>query len=153
MRIFDSLIIGLNGLRCRLFKRTYPPESVLLLLPHCLQNHHCKELVKNDIRECRSCGRCRMKELKELVERTGIQCCVVSGGRVAQQRAHAEDVQVILAVACRRELAEGIRATFPRRVFSVPNTWPNGACRDTDVDMKKVRQTLDALLNHDGQVE
>ena len=151
MRILDSIVIGLNKLRCRFGKRRYAAENILLLLPHCLQRHDCKELVKNDIRECKECGRCKMCELKKLVEKTGIPVCVASGGRLAQQRARDPKVQVVLAVACDRELAEGIRAVFPKKVFSVSNTWPNGACHDTDVDVKKVEDLAMQLLGNNSQ--
>lgn len=151
MRLLDSVVIGLNKLRCSFGKRRYAAENILLLLPHCLQRHDCKELVKNDLRECKECGRCKMRELKALAERTGIPTCVASGGRVAQQRAHDPKVQVILAVACNRELAEGIRATFPKKVFSVSNTWPNGACHDTDVDVSKIEELLAQLLDASTQ--
>lgn len=146
MGAMDALFISFNRVRCALLKRRYAPENVLLLLPHCLQYHNCKELVKNDIRECKECGKCRMKEIKALVERTGVQVCVASGGRVAQKRAMDPKIKVVLAVACNRELAEGIRAVFPKRVFDVPNTWPNGECRDTDVDVAKLEAALDQVL-------
>ena len=146
MRILDGVVIWLNRLRCTFSKRRYKPENVLLLLPHCLQNHTCKELVKNDIRECKECGRCKMKELKALADKTGVPVCVASGGRVAQQRARDPIVEVVLAIACDRELAEGIRATFPKRVYAVSNEWPHGACRDTDVDVAKVEAALSDLI-------
>lgn len=146
MRPLDTLVIWMNRARCALSHRRYQPENVLLLLPLCLQNHNCKELVKNDVRECRACGRCKMKEIKALVERSGIPVCVATGGRMAQQRARDPKVRVILAVACRRELAEGIRAVFPKKVYGVPNSWPNGPCKDTDVDVKALEAALSQLL-------
>jgi len=145
MRAVDAVTIWLNWLRCRFSNRRYPPENILLLLPHCLQNEDCRELVKKDIRECKGCGRCKMKDLKELAEGVGMPVCVASGGRLAQQRARDPNVHVILAVACHRELAEGIRATFPKKVYSVPNSWPNGACKNTDVDVAAVRAALSQL--------
>ena len=148
MRALDSLVIGLNRIRCRFRQRRYPPGNVLVLLPHCLQNQECKERIKDDIRNCKSCGRCKVKDLRALVERFGVPVYVVSGGRAARERAQAREVRVILAVACTRELAEGIRATFPKKVFSVPNSWPHGPCKDTDVDVAAVEAALAGLVDH-----
>ena len=146
MSLLDKVTIWFNGFRCRCSKRRFRPENVLLLLPHCLQNDKCKELVKDDLRNCKGCGRCKMKELRALVERYGVPVCVASGGREAQTRAHEPKVRIILAVACPKELAEGIRATFPKKVFSVPNSWPHGPCKNTDVDVTEVAKALDRLI-------
>ena len=151
MRVFDAMTIWMNRLRCAFAKRRYAPENILLLLPHCLQYHECRELVKNDLLECKSCGRCKLKDIRALVVRTGIQSCVASGGRVAQKRAMAPEIRVVLAVACKRELAEGIRAVFPKKVFAVPNSWPHGECRDTDVDVTRLEKELAQLLEAPAQ--
>jgi len=151
MRILDTLTIWMNSARCVFGKRRYAPENILLLLPHCLQYHECRELVKNDLLECKSCGRCKLKDIRALVERTGIQSLVASGGRMAQKRATAPEVRVVLAVACKRELAEGIRAVFPKKVFAVPNSWPHGECCDTDVDVERLEKALAQLLEAPAQ--
>ena len=117
-----------------------------MLLPHCLHNDACKEAVKEDIRNCKGCGRCKMKELRALAERYGVPACVASGGREAQARARDPEVGIILAVACNKEFAEGIRATFPKRVISVPNSWPHGPCKNTDVDVSQVQEALENLV-------
>ena len=146
MRVLDKATIWFNSLRCGLSKRRFSPENVLMLLPHCLQNSDCKEPVKEDIRNCKGCGRCKMKDLRALAEEYGMPVSVASGGREAQVRARDPKVRIILAVACARELAEGIRATFPKKVFSVPNSWPHGPCKNTDVDVAMVREALDRLV-------
>jgi len=146
MRPIEALVIWANRLRNRFLRRRYPAGSVLLLLPHCLQNQDCSEPVKQDIFNCKSCGRCKMGELRALAERTGVQVHVASGGREALERARDESVRAILAVACSREMAEGIRATFPKTVVSVLNSWPNGPCRNTDVDVSQVAEALEGLI-------
>ena len=153
MRALDALTIWMNRVRCAFAKRRYAPENILLLLPHCLQNHACRELVKNDLRECKGCGKCKIKDIRALAERTGIRSCVASGGRLAQKRAMEPEIRVVLAVACRRELAEGIRAVFPKKVFAVPNTWPHGECRDTDVDVARLEKALAQLLKAPAKEE
>jgi hypothetical protein len=145
MRIVDNLCIWFNDLRARMSHRRFPAANILLLLPHCLQWRECPVRLRNDVFRCKGCGRCKMKALKELAERRGVQAYIAAGGREAQKRAARDDVRAILAVACRRELAEGIRATFPKKVVGVLNAWPHGACVSTDVDVAEVEAALDAL--------
>jgi hypothetical protein len=148
MRILDAFFLHLNRFRNRLSPpRRYPAGNILVLLPHCLQNRECNVRLKNDVLSCKECGRCKMKELKALVECKGVQAYIAAGGREAQKRTQGDDVHIILAVACERELAEGIRATFPKRVVGVCNSWPNGPCTDTDIDVAVVESALDALID------
>ena len=146
MPALQSAVIWFNRLRNRAYLRRYPPENVLVLLPHCLQHQACREPVREAIRNCKGCGRCKMKDLRELAERLGVQVHVASGGREAADRARAREVRAILAVACSKELSEGIRAAFPKRVVGVLNSWPHGSCRDTDVDVRQVESALNQLV-------
>ncbi len=146
MRPMEALVIWANRLRNRFSKRRFPAENVLLLLAHCLQNQDCDELVKHNIFNCKECGRCKMKALRALAERTGVQVHIASGGRGALEMARADRVRAILAVACSKEMAEGIRAAFPKRVVSILNSWPHGPCRNTDVDVSEVEAALDGLI-------
>ena len=105
MTVLENVVLRLNNVRRRLNRKRLPPERILLLLPHCLQKKGCAALVGEDIRNCRDCGRCKMKELKEMAGRLGIRAHVASGGRDALKRALAPDIELILAVACAKELA------------------------------------------------
>lgn len=146
MSIPESLILGINNLRRRLSKKRWPPSQILLLLPHCLQNQACKAAVQDDIMNCRRCGKCAMKDLRDLAAEKKISVYVASGGRAALTRARSPQVKVILAVACTKEMAEGICGAFPKRVIGILNTWPHGPCKDTDVDTAQVRATLEQIL-------
>ena len=142
MPALQTAVVWINRRRNRASSRRYPPESVLVLLPHCLQHQACREPVREAIRNCKGCGRCKMKDLRELAERIGVQVHIASGGRDAAERARAPEVRAILAVACSKELSEGIRAAFPKRVVGVLNSWPHGPCKDTDVDVRQVESAL-----------
>ena len=146
MLALDKTVVWLNRVLRKGIPRRYPARNVLLLLPHCLQKQGCPEPVKEHIRNCKGCGRCKMKLLRELAERYGVAAHVASGGREALTRARAPEVRAILAVACSKELAEGIRAAFPKRVIGVLNAWPHGACKDTDVDIAQVEEALSKLV-------
>jgi hypothetical protein len=141
-----SAFVWLNDVRNRIRPRRFAANRVLLLLPHCLQRQDCPHPVKDNIANCQECGRCKMKEIKQLAARFGVKVHVASGGREAVDRATAKDVDVVLAVACNKELAEGIQALFPKRVVGVLNQWPNGPCKDTDVDMTALERALESVV-------
>lgn len=147
MPLLETFFLQLNNLKNRFSKRRFPAENILLLLPHCLQNRECPVRLKHDVFLCRGCGKCKMKELQELAQCLGVQTYIASGGREALERTRRDDVRAIVAVACQRELAEGIRGAFPKKVVGVYNTWPHGACKDTDVDVAVVEATLRVLMN------
>ncbi len=139
-------VLALNRAMKRLRKPHAPAANLLLLIPHCLQQVKCKHNVVKDIDLCERCGRCNIAELLELRDEFGIQCHLVGGGREAIARTKDPSVKVILAVACEKELADGIVATFPKCVVAVPNTRPEGPCKNTCVDIAAVRQALQEII-------
>lgn len=145
MRIGERLLLLLNSVRNRFQAGTYPAERIILLLPKCLQSGECEVRLKGNLLLCRRCGRCKLKPLRDLAESLGVGSLIATGGRDAARRAREDGIDVVVAVACERELAEGIRAVFPKRVVPLPISWPHGECNDTDVDVEQVRQ---ALLRH-----
>ena len=112
MRAMESTVVWINTLRNRIPSRRWPPENVLLLLPHCLQRRECKELVKEDIRNCKGCGRCKVKQLRELAERRGVQVYIAAGGREAVERARRRE----RPRRPRRRLQQGTLRRNPRRL-------------------------------------
>jgi hypothetical protein len=59
-------------------------------------------------------------------------------------------VDAVVAVACEKELREGMRATFPKPVLGIINLRPNGPCRDTDVDVAQVEDAMRWFLRDEG---
>ena len=53
---------------------------------------------------------------------------------------------MIIAVACDRDLTSGIQDTYPIPVFGILNKRPNGPCYDTDVDVDLVEEGLTIFL-------
>lgn len=146
MKLIDKRVVSLNNLIVRLKKKKCPREGLLLLFPHCIQNSQCKQNIKNDLKECKRCGKCRVKDLLELSERYGISIAVASGGRVALERVKAEEVQGVVAIACEKELRVGIMASIPKAVFAIPNLRPHGYCKDTDVYLDDVRKAVERFV-------
>jgi len=138
VKLFNS-ITHLRRTRCK-------PEELLVLLPSCLQNSQCKQRITTDINECKRCGRCKVKDMIELCEKHGVRCTMATGGRLALQMAKDKAVKAVVAVACEKELVEGIWALFPKPSLGVVNLRPNGPCTDTDVDVADVEEAILWLL-------
>ncbi len=127
------------------------PHKLLLLLPHCLQNHECKVRIIGDINNCKRCGKCKIKSLIELAERYNIHIAVATGGTLARKIVKETKPDAIVAVACERDLTSGIQDTYPIPVFGVFNRRPNGPCYDTDVDLELVKKGIEFFLNHEAK--
>ncbi len=132
---FLNFITRLRRSRCE-------PEELLVLTPTCLQSSECEQKITNDINECRRCGRCKVKDIVELSERYGTRCAVATGGRLALQMALDEGVKAIVAIACEKELQEGMTGVFPKPSLGIINVRPHGPCKDTDVDLEEVEEVI-----------
>ena len=146
MKIIDKQVVSLNNLIVKLKKKKCPPEGLLILFPHCLQNTKCKQNIKNDLSECKRCGKCKVKNLIELSEKYGVSIAVASGGRLALERVKAKEVRGVVAIACEKELRIGIMASIPKDVIAVPNARPNGYCKDTDVYLDEVEKAVERFV-------
>ena len=125
---------------------TFPPEKILLLLPHCLQHTDCTIRLTARVEACARCGHCPMAGLLEIGERRGIRLAVATGGSIARRIVVEARPALILAVACERDLASGIQDTHPLPVFGVLNERPEGPCRNTLVDPALVEAALDRFI-------
>lgn len=131
----------LNALT-RVRRSSCDPERLLILLPSCLQCSECEIKVTNDLSRCKRCGRCQVKDVLELAEKYGCQVAMATGGRLALQRAKGDGVDAVLAVACEKELQEGLKGVFPKPALGVINLRPHGPCRDTEVDLEELEEAI-----------
>jgi len=146
----DSAIIALNNLLVRRRKKKVKPDGLLLLFSSCLQSSKCKQNLAHEVWNCKRCGGCRVKDLLDLAERYGIKAFMATGGKVALLEVRKETVKAVVAVACEKELREGILATFPKAVFAVVNQRPCGPCRDCSADAADVEKAVQVFLDGDG---
>jgi hypothetical protein len=51
-------------------------------------------------------------------------------------------VDAVVAVACEKELQEGLKGVFPKPALGVINLRPNGPCVDTKVDLEELEETI-----------
>jgi hypothetical protein len=126
--------------------RRVPPNKLLILLPQCLQNHECTVRITGNVENCKACGKCKIKSLVELSHKYHVSIAVATGGTLARKIVVDKKPEMIIGVACERDLTSGIQDTYPIPVFGILNKRPNGPCYDTDVDLELVEQGMAAFL-------
>jgi hypothetical protein len=122
------------------------PEKLLLLLPHCLQNHDCRVRITGNIENCKACGKCKIKDLVALSKKYGVSVSVATGGTLARRIVVEKKPDIIIGVACERDLTSGIQDSYPIPVFGIFNRRPFGPCYDTDVDLELVERGMRIFL-------
>jgi hypothetical protein len=133
--------------------RRVPPEKLLILLPQCLQNHECDVRITGKVENCKGCGKCKIKDLVALSEKYNVNIAVATGGTLARKIVVDKRPDIIIAVACERDLTSGIQDSYPIPVFGILNHRPNGPCYDTDVDMELVERGMAAFLRYEKGTE
>ncbi|NLB35149.1 MAG: DUF116 domain-containing protein [Elusimicrobia bacterium] len=118
---------------------------LMLLLPTCMQFSGCKENLEEDISNCRKCGRCQIGWVLENSPED-MSIIYVKGGRAAIENVKKINPSVLIAIACEKELEEGIRKILPRPVWAVRNLKPEGPCRNTVVLPNEYLDTLEKAL-------
>jgi len=131
----NNHLIRSNGHRLR-------PEKLLILLPHCIQDFDCEIKITGNIRNCRGCGKCEIKDLIELSDQYHLKIAVATGGTLARRIVLENRPEAIVAVACELDLTTGIQDTYPIPVIGILNERPNGPCINTKVDIEKVRRAI-----------
>ncbi len=121
------------------------PAEVLVLLPHCMQRSECPYKITWDVTNCRRCGCCTVGDVMNIVDEMGLKVAVAAGGTQARQILQRLSPRAIVAVACERELEEGIRDVPLIPVLAVVNERPEGPCINTCIDPGELRAALGTL--------
>jgi hypothetical protein len=74
---------------------------------------------------------------------------VATGGTLARKIVVDKRPDIIIGVACERDLTSGIQDSYPLPVFGILNRRPNGPCYDTDVDLELIERGMQIFLNHE----
>jgi len=139
--------LSLNSLKKINGGKGIPPEKLLLLLPHCLQNHTCTYRITFDASNCRRCGKCPVGEIMALAEEKGTPVAVATGGTLARRHIKDRKPLAVVAVACPRDLGQGMLDAWPVPVIGVENTRPCGDCLDTQVDVSSLKKAIEDLTS------
>ncbi len=120
------------------------PDKLLLLLPQCLQHSDCKVRIAKNILNCKQCGNCQIKEIIQICKPYGVNAYVATGGTLARKLIAERKPKAVIAVACERELVDGISDCYPLPVYAILNQRPYGPCADTSATMER----LNAAISH-----
>lgn len=128
------------------------PSRILLLTPHCLQKNTCVHKVTHNVYNCKQCGGCKVGGLLSLAKEYGCQFIVVTGGTLARMKVKEARPKAVIAIACERDLASGMADVFPIPVIGVLNERPHGPCCNTTVDLNKVRDAIEQVIDKESYV-
>lgn len=107
------------------------PERLLLLAPRCLTKES-------------------NQRLRTLRDKYGIVLAVVGGGTDARLKIRQNRPEMVLAVACERDLLSGFKEVNVRLpVIGFPNTRPEGPCKNTCVDLGSIEAHICRCLGID----
>ncbi|MGE5415353.1 MAG: DUF116 domain-containing protein [Acidobacteriota bacterium] len=139
--------IKLNNAIIKALPRKYSPEDILILLPHCLQNSQCPYKVTNFIANCRQCFNCSIGRIKEKADDYQISALeVVTGGTSALNVVRRVKPELVIAVACERDLTAGIAGIKGIPAIGLLNERPYGPCINTRIGMEEFSETLASIL-------
>jgi hypothetical protein len=124
-------------------------DRLVILLPHCLQNFDCPHKIIANYNNCQRCGGCLIGDIIELKERYDIDISIATGGTLARKVLVDKKPSVIVAVACERDLCSGIQDAYPIPVYGILNERPQGPCINTRVDLERLDQAVQYILNGD----
>lgn len=144
-RVRNSFVF-VNNSFIKAYKKNYNPHNVLILLPHCLQNIDCTHRINHKIDNCIDCGKCDISELKKIAKEYDVNIAIATGGTLARRIIIKHRPKLIIAVACERDLVDGILEVFPIPVYGMLNERPEGPCINTRVDFNQIRIFLNTIL-------
>jgi hypothetical protein len=126
------------------------PGERILLLPHCLrQSNSCAARYDQEGLQCAACNsRCSVNILKSAALEYGYKgVCVAPGGRLAIKYIKEKRPAAIVAVACAKELmegVEGVKALAADRIDPLIVIIPlsKDGCLDTEVAVEEALEVI-----------
>jgi hypothetical protein len=134
--------IALNNRIAQRSKERPEGGKLLVLLPRCLQNSECRQMLIESIGNCRRCGRCAVARLLVLKEKHAFDMAMVTGGELAKKIVGEVSPSRIIAVACENELVKGLQEISHIPIMAIRNRRPAGPCKDTVIDIEEFEQAL-----------
>jgi len=125
------------------------PGHRILLLPHCLRRSaSCRASYDSNGLQCAACNpECPVNLLRTAALQNGYQgVCVAPGGSMAVNYVKEHRPQAIVAVACKKELEEGMQRVralsgkFAPLIIVIPLI--KDGCLDTQVDIDKAIEII-----------
>jgi hypothetical protein len=127
----------------------FSAKDILILLPHCLQKYECVYRITNNINNCIDCKGCVICDLKKLSYDFGVKIAIATGGTLARKIIVETKPRCIIAVACQRDLVDGLMDVFPIPVYGILNKRPHGPCINTTLDVCLIAKFLEHFIQED----
>lgn len=126
-------------------------EDILILTPHCIQNHNCKLKVTNEVENCKQCGICNVGDLVRLKKEQNVKVFVATGGTLARKIIIDNKPKAVIAVACERDLTSGVQDISKIPVLGIFNKRPNGPCVDTSINAEEVEKAIEFFTSENNK--
>lgn len=139
----ESAYVDMNNRIIRRLVSKVVSRKILVLLPHCLQWDQCPHKIVGDGSRCVGCGRCQIADLVQMMKERKLPMIIASGGTLARKAILEHRPELIIAVACERDLASGIYDMRKLPVIGLLNQRPEGPCRNTRVDMTELMALIE----------
>jgi len=138
--------VKLNNSFLKPTKTKFKPQDILILLPHCIQNYDCPYRITNDITNCNLCRNCKIYLFLDILKEYKVKIVIATGGTLARKIIVDTKPKCIIAVACERDLVDGLLDAYPIPVFGVLNERPFGPCVNTTVEVNEIKNFLNMIL-------
>ncbi len=129
-----------------------PVDKRILLIPHCLRiSGKCRAESTPGGLMCKSCDpNCQVKQLRDRADELGYRgICIAPGGSLALKYVKETCPEGIVAVACPRELSEGVENVKELSGDSESSIPPiliiplvKEGCVDTEVDLESALEEI-----------
>ena len=141
-----NIFIELNNKLVSINKYSIEGNDILILIPHCIQNTFCPYRITVNVENCKHCGKCNVGDLIRLREEFGVNIKVVTGGTLARKTVKSLKPKAIIAIACERDLINGLHDVRNLPIIAITNKRPEGPCVNTSVNIDKVRMAVKHFL-------
>jgi len=127
--------------------RKAPKEKSLLFLPHCLRHpKKCQAKYDKEGLKCEKCGKCKIKDLVELAEKSGWQgAFICPGGSMVKALIKKHKPKAILGVSCYNEAKLAFENLRNSSVTLQAVLLLRDGCVNTDVNIDEVKEKMELL--------
>lgn len=108
-------------------------SKIIILLPRCLRRPIQKQIIA-------------------IANKYQCSIFTVPGGELARKIIAEHKPAAVIGVACERDLLSGIRDVHNIPVIAIPNQRPEGPCKNTIVDYKKIEDAVKFFLGSKVQL-
>lgn len=120
-----------------------PFDRRLLLLPHCLRKAEtCPAEYDEFGLLCRSCGACRLNDLKRQAESLGYQVLIAEGSPIVLKMIVQGQADAILGAACLTSLEKALEKVLQVGIPCMAVPLLTNGCRNTTIDVDCVAEMI-----------